>query len=467
MKTTFHKNLKAFTLCAGFFSLVACKEKSSIKTNTIPDVDNINTFEVNDLSVSIRNTYYDSLQTNLPDYPVVGIGRITDDPFFGKTNAGAYIQFSTPADNFVFPTGTIFDSAVVSLPYLNFVYADTTRSNTNNQFKLKAYEITGAFNINGDTSKFYASTKLAYNPIAVGSGNVPLKSIFDTTVLASGDTITGLLRFRVDGLNSRFANMSAASLATDAAFLQEFKGLYIAPDTNQQQNLLGYFGMVNANSTLFYSNAQLEFYTHIGTDPTLKKYFFRFFNGTTMFFNGIYRNYNGAQAVNYFNSQTTDHDSLLIQGYPGFRADLTVKIENKIPASVINKATITLTALKVGDDARFNPPALLNVTAINDDGTERVVADMITNSGTANTSGQLFVGGSPVKVTVNGTDFVQYQLNIPREFQKAVSEGKTQLRLRISSSTNYPGSFRMVADGPNSSNANTRMKINIIYTKLK
>jgi hypothetical protein len=467
LKTTFHKNLKAFTLCAGFFSLVACKEKSTIKTDTIPDVDNINTFEVNDLSVSVRNTYFDSLQTNLPSYPVVGIGGISDDPFFGKTNAGAYMQFSTPSDNFTFPTGAIFDSAVISLPYLNFVYADTTRSNTNIKFKLKAYEITGAFNINGDTSKFFTSTKLNYNTTALAEGEIPLKSLFDTTVLSNGDTITGLLRFRADGLINRFANISAASFATDAAFFQEFKGLYIAPDTTKTQNVLGYFGMFNGNSTLLYNNAQLEFYLHTATDATPQRFFFRFFNGTTMFFNGIYRNYNGLPALSHFNSQTTDHDSLIVQGYPGFRADLTVKIDNKIPPSIINKATITLTALKVGDDARFNPPALLNVTAIDDDGTERVVADMVNNDGTANSSAQLFVGGSATKVSINGTDFVQYQLNIPREFQKAISEGKTQLKLRISSSTTYAGSFRMVADGPNSSNANTRMKLNIIYTKLK
>ena len=260
--------------------------------------------------------------------------------------------------------------------------------------------------------------------------------------------------------------MSAASLASDEAFLNEFKGLYIAPDTNQTQNLLGYFGVFNANANILYSNAQLEFYTHSATDTARKRYFFRAFLSTTMFFNGIYRNFNGTPVLSYFNNQAANRDSLLIQGYPGFRSDLTIKLNNKIPPSVINKATITLTALKTGDDSRFNAPPQLLITAINDNGTERIISDLLNNDGTSNPSGSNFVGGTSTIVKINGTDFIQYTLNIPREIQKTISEGKTELKLRIASVTN-PGSFRMVADGPNSSNSSTRLKLNVIYTKLK
>lgn len=468
LKTTFHIHLKAFTLCAGFFSLVACKEKSTIKPDLIPGVDSINTFEVNDFALSVKNTYFDSLQTNIYSYPLVAIGGVTEDAFFGRTMAGAYMQFIPPSDNFTFPANVVMDSAVISMPYMGFSYADTNRTNTAHALKLRAYEITNDFALGDGSTKYYSFSKLTYNTTPVGTGTVTVKSINDTMTLISGDTVSRLLRMRVDGLNDRFKNMSATDLASTTAFLTSFKGIYLAPDTTVTQNTLAYFGMTAGSSSISnYDRAQLEFYYHTATDSKAIRAFFKFSPTYCSFFNGIYRNYTGSPALNYFNSQTANHDSLLIQTAPGLRADLTVKIDNKIPPSVINKATITLTALKTGDDNRFNVPPQLVITVINDDGTERIVSDMLNNDGSANASGQSFVGGAATTVKINGVDFVQYTLNIPREIQKTISEGKTELKLRLASSVTYPGAFRMIADGPNSSNINTRLKLNVIYTKLK
>lgn len=466
MKTTFHKNLKAFTLCAGFFSLVACKEKSVVKPDLIPPVDNIYTFEVNNLTMSVKNSYFDSLRTNDVAYPVAALGSITNDAFFGKTAAGIYLQFIPPSENFAFPAGTIMDSAILSIPYVNFSYGDTSRTDISQTLKLKAFEITDNFAIGDGTTKYYSFSKLGYNTTPVGSGTVPIKSLYDTTVLASGDTVARLLRFRVDGLKDRFINMTAADLANATSFQQQFKGLYIAPDTNQVQNSLAYFGLSGANSTTNYSKAQLEFYSHTTTDPKLVRSFFRFNLTSSSFFNSIYRNYNGTPAFGYLNN-TANQDTLLVQGYPGFHSDMTIKIDNKIPPSIINKAAITLTVLKTGDEARFNAPPLLFVTAVNTDGTERVVDDMLNNDGTTNTTGQSFIGGSPVTVTINGLSYIQYTLNIPRELQRAISAGNNEFKLRFSASVNYAGSFRMLADGPNSSNTDTKLKFNVIYTKIK
>jgi hypothetical protein len=199
-------------------------------------------------------------------------------------------------------------------------------------------------------------------------------------------------------------------LASTSAFLARFKGLYLGPDTTVTQNTLAYLGVFGGNTSVNYSNAQIEFYAHVPGDATLKRYFFRFAKGYTSFFNGIYRNYTGVTAHNYLNIPTVNSDSLIIQGFPGFRSDITVKIDN-IPPSVINKATLTVTALKTGDDARFNAPAQLLITVVDTTGAERLVADMLNNDGTTNTSGQIFVGGTPTNVTINGTNFVQYKRN--------------------------------------------------------
>lgn len=468
MKTTFHKNLKAFTLCAGFFSLVACKEKSSINPDLIPDVDNINTFEVNNLTMSVKNSYYDSLQTNVSTYPLVGVGGISNDAFFGKTTAGAYMQFIPPDINFTFPANSTFDSAVISMPYVSFSYADTVSSNSSHVLKLKAYEITDNFALGDGSTSYFSFNRLAYNTTAVGSGTISMASLVDTAlILSSGDTVKRLLRMRVDGIIPKFKNLSDNNLISSAeVFLNNFQGIYLGPDTTQTQNTIAYFALGGIGTTANYDRAQLELYYHVPSDTKLYKTFFKFNTAYCSFFNGIYRNYNGVKALDYFLNQTVDRDSLLMQGYPGFRSDLTVKLD-KIPPSVINKAQIIITALKTGDDARFNAPKQLIVTTVSDDGTEKFVADLLNNDGTTNSSGQAFVDGAAKTVSIGGVDYIQYTLNIPREFQRAVSAGQTELKLRLASSVIYPGANRMVADGPNSTNANTRLKLNIIYTKLK
>jgi len=468
LKTIFKNRLKAFTLCAGFFSLVACREKSVTASNLIPEVDNIHTFRVDTLPMTIKSTYFDSLWTNNYTYPVVGIGGITDDAFFGKTVAGAYIQLLPPADNFSFGSNAILDSAVISLPYLDVAYGDTSRSNPAHVLHLKAYEITGDFTYGDGSRKYYAMDRVAYNAAApIASANITMKSLQDSLKLIKGDSTNHLLRMRI---NSDFADAFMAHdsgfFANTATFQNNFKGIYIAPDTLQNNNTLAYFALTGGNSTLFYSKAQMEFYYHYPTDTALKVSFFQFGSTSCAFFNGIYRNYNGAPAQAYLNSQAADHDSLIIQGYPGFRSDLTIQLGNNIPAAVINKAALVVTALSTGDQARFSAPQQLILKALNDDGTERNVQDMLDISGSSNETQLAFVGGKATSVTIGGITYTQYVLNIPRELQYAVAQGQTQLRLRLLGATAYPGAFRMIGSGPDN-DMNTRIKFDIIYTKTQ
>jgi hypothetical protein len=468
LKTIFYKNLKAFTLCAGFFSLAACKEKNSIKPGKlIPDVDNINTFEVNDFAMSIRNAYFDSLQTNDYNYPMVGVGRISNDAFFGKTTAGAYIQFIPPSANFTFPQGIVLDSAVLSVPHSGFYYADSNK-NASTLMHFKAYQITDNFPRGDASTRYYTFTQLRYNTSAIGSATVSLKSIKDTVVLSNTnrDTVSELLRFRLDNTFANgFIQAPSANFASASAFISFFQGIYLGPDTNQTQNTLGYFVLAGGNATSIYSEAHMEFYYHTNTDPAVKRVFFPFVKESCAFYNSIQRNYTGVPALSYFQTPAATRDSLLIQSYPGFRSDLTLKIDDKIPASVINKATLTLTALKTGEDTRFSPPLQLITTGINSDGSERALEDMRDNTGAGNNGFLKFVDGTAKTVKIGGVDYIQYTINLPREVQRAVSEGKKEIKLRISSAITYPGSFRLVAGGPNAA-GDTKLRFNVIYTKL-
>ncbi len=468
MKTTFYRNLKAFTLCAGFFSLAACKEKSAVKPDLIPGVDNIHTFEVANFEMGIKNTYYDSIWTSDYNYQIVTIGGITNDPFFGKTMAGLYFQIVPPAANFTFPAGVIIDSSVLSVPYMNFAYGDTSYTDLSHALHLKAYQITDPFSIS-DNRKYYAFDKVAYNSTPIGSAVIPLKALRDTVTLGNGDSIGRMLRIKMnENLNTQFVTMDPANLASGTAFMNFFQGIYLGPDTTATQNTLGSFVLSAGSLIANYASAQLEFYYRSTTDTTKKRAFFRFDPTICNFYNNIYRNYNGVPVAQYKNNQTANRDSIVLQGYPGFRSDITIKIDSTtLPAAVINKAELRITVLKTGDDNRFIPPPQLIVRGFKADGTERQVADILNgDDSTINSSGAAFVGGTATTVQIGSIQYVQYKLNIPRELQRVMSAGQSELKLRLSIPTAYQGVFRMVAAGPNNSNPDTKLRFDVIYTKL-
>lgn len=453
-------------LCAGFFSLfaTACKERTTVKPDLIPPVDGINTVEVKDFDITIQNSYFDSLRANEYTYPVVGLGRINNDLFFGKTAAGVYMQFVPPKDNFTFENLSQIDSVVLVMPYLNLAFGDTAVADLNNSLALKAHEITAGDFIFDATTIWYSPRQFQYNTSNWGTGNVTLKSLNDTLHLANGDTVSNILRLKLNNSFFSYINsFSPSDLASSAAFLSRFKGLFLGPDTLQNKNTLAYFALSGGSSSnVNYQRAHLAFYYHVSTDTLLKRAIFPY-TDICASSNNIIRNYTGYPAASFLNS-TANRDSILIQGYPGFRTDITIKLDSKIPASIINKASLVITVLKTGDENRFNPPPQLIITKVNDDGTTSSIADVVDGSGASNSAALAFVDGKPKVVKIDGVDHFQYTVNVPREVQRTMSEGKTQMKLRVASSQAYPAAFRLIAAGSNAPEE-TKLKFNVIYTK--
>jgi hypothetical protein len=462
LKTKVLKVIAALTLCAGLFSLASCKEKSTINADLIPDVDNINTFAINNLDITIQNKNFDSLATNVPSYPIVAIGRIAGDPIFGKTQAGAYLQFAPPAA-FTWPADMIMDSIVLYVPYTGSIYGDSARSVTANTLNFKVHEITELFNI-ADLKTWYNFSTLGYNSNALANVTIPVKNLYDTVALANGDTVNNLLRINLSSLMSTFKNFTSADLASASAFTSVFRGLYIGAGENINQNALAYFDLYGANSTTNYANAQLVAYYHTASSSAPVTKYFRFNNSDCSFFNQIKRDYTGTVISNYASNTNRNSDSLIIQGAPGMYAQMKIKLDNKIPESVINKATLTITALNLPESNLFFVMPQLIVNVVEDDGTQRYAEDMLNADGTTNVTGQSFMKGGLDSATINGVKYMQYKLNLPRELQRAIREGKSELNLKITGLYSYYGSFRIIANGYNN-NSDTKLKFDVIYTK--
>lgn len=464
MKTSFNRYLLAFAFGIGFFSWQSCKERTVTKTDMIPAVDNIHTFNLpaDSLDISLQTAALDSVRTNLyssTSSPIAALGLISDDPFFGKLTASLYLQVVPPTGSFSFPSATVytFDSAVLALPYSGVSYGDTTNPSGNVQ-SFDVYRITDPMSVDDSV---YTFSDYGYAPTAIGGGSYSLQNIKDSFAL-SGDTLSNQLRIKLDRnyIYTNIVQADTSHFSTNKDFTDYFSGWYIKPSASFGKRV-SYFTLAGNTTN---TSARVDFYFH-DTANKVKVYSFPFSYVTTAYANRIQRDYNGMPAGNYLNT-SVHRDSLLAEGTPGIYTKITLRHLNKIPASIINQAELVLTAVPVGSDNYYAPPTHLLLETINESGVVSPIADIYGSTGSASTGGLNFMDGNRGTVTINGQTYTQYKLNFPRELQKTIMAGKDSLTLRITANSGYIGAYRFVAPGFGSG-ADARMKLNIIYTKIQ
>lgn len=452
---------KALYLYMGFFSCMtlatACKEKGFSNSDAIPEVDNINTFAWDADNIKVRQSYLDTLLTNDNEYPLAAIGKISSDPFFGKTNGGLYVQFETPILSFSFADNLVMDSTVLSIPY----YAPTTSPNskifygdTSKNMVVNVHRISEPFVFDSEKT-YYSNDALNYQAQALAQKSFKLSEVFDTVELNDGNKVSNLLRINLPAsFGQEILNLDAAThLSSTSAFQNYFPGLYITADPNSTTELLGLFNVSDGNRSIF-STAQMTFYGHVQGDTTIRVYQFKFNYKTCSWFNAITRNYAGTPSSNYINNSQSD--SIIIQGAPGISSILEIPID-RIPAAIINKAELVLTAQNLGDESIYATPNQIIVKGIDEDGNEYNLTDYISSVGFT------YIGGSKKTVTINGNEMTQYSLNMPRELQRLRDQGKNTLKLRISANTAHLGFYRTIIYGPNATDA-LKPKFNVIYS---
>ncbi len=457
-------SIKAFALCVGFFSLFACKERSTVKPGLIPEIDNIHTFGLytSDFDITIKSGYHDTLRTD--NYPIVTLGGIAADPFFGKTSTGFYFQVTPPVANFYFDTAIqTIDSVCLALPYVGFTYGDTTA--TGDLLALKVFRIQDAnFGLNADTGKqYYSFSQIATNAAPLATFNSSYsKMIKDTISYPSGVKLTKMARIPLpNSLIQEFRNQDTSVFRNDSTFISFFNGLYVTVDSqasNSLQRRLSFFNLGNKDSANT-GRARMEiFYTNKKGEK--KVIYFPYTQLSSRYFTQIKRNYAGFPIANLLGNT---QDSVLVQCMPGAYTDITINNIQNIPPSVVNKAQIKMNVLKVGDDDHYLAPNAIVPLGVKEDGAIYSLADYYFNNG--NTTSNTFVDGAARLIQINQTNYIQYVFNFPRELQKAIAEGKNSLTLRMATGIAYPGAYRFVAQGKNATDG-TQLTMDVVYTKM-
>lgn len=463
---------KAFASCLGFFAFFAingCKETEHISPDLVPGVDNVNTFGLNasDLGPFLRVRLFDSLNTSNPEVPVVGLGSLIDDPFYGNVDMGFYMQFTVPSVNYQFPDDMrSIDSARIVLPYANFIYGDSVSA-----VSVEVLEIDDpSFTIDTSLKRYYAVSELPVFSTIYGGTTKSLDNLnTDTLTYPNGNTYSNQFVIPLnDAFVSKFRTLAGGEFSNHYTFVNFLNGLHVRPVISDPAYRKGlhYFLLVN-NSTSYYQTARLEvWYTDAENNPV--SVLFPYHQTYSSFFTNVKRDYTGKPAAGY---ATNGHlmDSVLIQGGPGFQTDVVINNLDKIEDhSYVHLARIELN-VKKSDIGIYRQPSLIMVNGVDEDGKTYNIADyQVSAIGTSQAEqvslAQQFVGGFPVDKLIDGEEYYTYTLNFPREVQMAKNNGKTSLTLRLFPFYNYPGAFRFIAPGFYGA-GNDKMKVDIIYSK--
>lgn len=480
MKSNIFFTQKAFALSFGFFvflGLFSCKENNYINPDLVPNIDNINTFELtqDDLSLTMKVKMFDSFHTGNGAFYYGGIGSVANDPFFGNVQVGMNMQFTIPTINYTFPdTMSSLDSVVLILPYLNVLYGDTNSLAAYNVYQIEDPN----FKIDTSTNKYYAFTNLGYNLTPIGSFEGDLKDLSRDSIFYPGiDTVGNQLRIKLSSaMVSKFAAMTSANTGNNDAFVNFLNGIYVAPKPGMSaayNKSLNYFLFFNPLLTSIRQSARLEAFYTISGGSTTGMTTFPLNSKFSAFYTKVERNYVGYPANNYaVNGQVMD--SFIITGSPGIHTDFEINNLSLIGAqNVVNIARLEINVKKTTESQLFEYPPQLSISGVYEDGGSYNIVDYQTNSSLETNNGvplqsglaNNFVNTGFVPRVIDGEDYVTYTINLPRTIQQAIMQGKDKVIIRLYPYSQMPGAFRMIAPGFGSL-SNAKAKFNIIYSKI-
>ncbi len=433
-------------LFLALLSAASCREDAIVNTDLVIDRDSIALTIRNDVPFTAANTVDDSLitsylfTTNGVLNSLAGLGTISTDPLFGRTDAAIYLQIAPPSGGFSFDAGgLIIDSAVLVLPYSGFSWGDTSGS-TPGQI-VRVHPVSGELTREG--SKLYLSNEAT--PVSLDTvygQRTVYRTDYTTRLTIDGAVRPPHLRIRLDTTRLLPRLRTANTFTEPADFIKSFRGLFVEADPRQVGSVLSYFSL-QAGDDLYAKPGILVYYrTASDTAETL----FPFAGDLGVGYTYIKRTFAGSPIYEaLFPPEIRTAAALYVQAEPGAALEITIPNLGALPRTVYNSARFTLTALDTTGYLPYFPPARLQVVGLDDAGGTYTIADRLPLTSPAALA---FVDGSRREVLANGTVQTQYILNFPRELQNAVEAGKPALRLRITGFPGAPGSHRVVLGGP-------------------
>lgn len=461
-KHTLSRIAAMFIAFVALFSYTGCKESSIINTNITPAGDSL-IIEGTPVSVTAK-TVYDRFNTSLTFDGIAvvhGVGVISHDPEVGKTEASIYFQVvPQQSAGYILPADDLIDSVRLVMPYIGFTYGDTANAVSNTY---TAYYVTDDNKlVHGAT--YYNDDFRNYDGTPLGSATIN-NSTFRDSMSVEGKNAMPHLRIPLD--KTTIVNrLKSANYGSYVDFLGSFKGLYVTATNNNNNNTIPYFRLSDDGAGTNWSKAGIVVYYHNADSPTvMRSNVFGFDQDNCAHFNRVVQDISGSKAAS---ADTANF--LFFQSRPGLAIEISTKDVKMLENRVVNKAEIIITEVESIDANKYFAPEylypyLMSKTAAGLDTLIPIADATFTSSGGTEVSGLNFISGAFKKVTIDGKEYRQYTVNVPREFQKALVE-KREMTLHITGvSSGYIGAYRLRA-GKNASNPAFNIRMNVVYSKL-
>jgi hypothetical protein len=340
----------------------ACKkinEATDLGDDLIPAVDNITTFDTT-LAVETYNGIFEILSDSARSFSIdqFFLGRISNDPLFGQTDASIYLELKPSFYKFGFknighPDSLFLDSAVLVLDYVG-TYGDTTVPQ-----QIEVREITSEFRFD---SNYYVNR----NGFTLGGTIAPPKSFvpsqLNDSVKSYLDTSINQLRIRLDqafGEKLLLADSTGtpAPYASDSAFREFFKGFAISPSGGG--NAIMAFNLGGANTKLAFYYRYQKGGTGIANQDTTVDYF-RF---TTVCASANLVSRTHSPAVTAASTNPAEDPLVYIQATPGTFANIKVPALPTLSNRLIHRAELIMEQVYDNSDTIFPPPTGLFLDA--------------------------------------------------------------------------------------------------------
>jgi hypothetical protein len=435
----------AFLLTILISILASCTkiESTDIGAGLIPPVDNISTFDSSFL-VQTRNFFDTGYVYPLRTDNLV-LGRISNDPSFGKTTGIINVELRPEYHKFRFRgvyNDLQLDSVVLVLSYRG-VWGDTTNTDPAVRSQtLRVYEIdpAGAKQLSPD-SIYSTRIPIQHKPTVLGAATFdPTRQKVDT-LKPYGETINkDQIRIKLtDPVITEKLFKDTTLLDSAKGFKAKFAGFAIVPDTTGTSNNLLVVNLADTNTKVaFYYRSKLSGATKIDTVATYYR-----FTSAAGHSNHIIRNPVTATGSNaeFVSTLTTGPDNLVYLETKPDAPYTRIKIPglDSLKNCIIHRAELIIEQVRTNPapgsmDDYFAPPALF-LSAYSSDSSRRFMLPssdiQFSQNGVSNLAD---FGAFPNRRNISGEGYVTfYSFTLTRYIQGIATNKNMRWRILMRS----------------------------------
>jgi len=435
------KNTYFFLIFFLIISLSSCyKPAGQIGDQIQPDQSKLKVFYSDTTTVYAYSVAEDSVRSD--ELSRNELGSIVD-PVFGETKASFYTQFVLSSLEQDFGTNPVMDSLFLYLYYDGGFYGDTAT-----QLTAHVYKMTEDIFID---TVYYSNINKSYDPTDYANYSFYPKP-YDSIVV-EGDTLPPILRINLSenpALGEYLLSAQSTDLASNEAFQNYFKGLYVTCDQVSSNGSILYFNLLTTLSRII---------IHYHNDEEDSLFYNYLIMGGAARVNKYEHNFSNASAA--FKQQVVDGDTALgaqqyyIQGIGGVKS--VIRFPNIYEWSKLGNVAVNEAKLILG--GAENPPydgapSRVIVVQIKEDGSYNVLQDNIE-------LGDNF--GGIYKSSVN-----EYQFRVTQYIQDLISnpdEPNYGLYLFVYGSSINPQRFIFTGNDPVSDTI-SKIRLEMVYTDL-